>query len=421
MLTRFRFLTAGESHGPSLTVIIEGIPAGLPLLPDDINFELRCRQKGYGRTLRMQKIESDEVRFLGGVRHGKTIGSPIALLIENRDFENWRIAMSPEPLTVAEGSKPLIAPWLDRNENLRSFFIPRPGHADLAGAVKYRTKDLRPILERASARETAARVAAGAIAKKLLSEIDIQIASHVISIGSIDAQVDASYLSVKEISERTEVSELRCLDSDAEAAMKHLIDKAAELGETLGGIFEVIADGVPIGLGSHVHWDRRLDGRLAQAIMSIPAIKGVEIGQGFEMARSFGSQVHDPFLLPNPDASDWRFFPRASNNAGGLEGGVTNGERVIVRGAMKPLPTLRNPLPSIDLRTLETAKAHVERSDVCAVPSAATIAEAMVALVLADAVLEKFGGDSMDELKDNLARYRERVRRWSKGEDEDEA
>ncbi len=401
MFVRLRLLTAGESHGPALIVVLEGIPAGLFLTPEDINCDLKRRQKGYGRGLRMRKIESDSVKFLSGVRHGVTIGSPIAMLIENRDFENWRTAMSPEPLDE-------FVP----NEKLRSFFVPRPGHADLAGAVKYLTKDLRPILERASARETAARVAAGAVAKKLLAEIGVQIASHVVSIGNVTSNVDASKLPLTEIRERAEGSELRCLDLEAEAEMKRLIDKAANDGETLGGVFEVIAENVPIGLGSHVQWDRKLDGRLAQAVMSIPAVKGVEIGKAFELSQKFGSQVHDPFLEPNPDASDWRFFPRASNNAGGLEGGITNGERIVVRGAMKPISTLRNPLPSIDLRSLQPARAHIERSDVCAVPAAAVVAEAMVALVLADAVLEKFGGDSMTELKANINRFRELIREW---------
>jgi len=408
MLAKLRFLTAGESHGPALTVILEGIPAGLSLKPEDVNRDLQRRQQGYGRGLRSRKIESDSVRFLSGVRHGRTIGSPITMLIENRDFENWRLAMSPEPLDE-----------LVPEEKLRPFFVPRPGHADLAGAVKFLTKDLRPILERASARETAARVAAGAVAKKLLSEIGIQIASHVVAIGYVTANVDASQMPLTEIMERAEASELMCLDPEAEAKMKQLIDEAMGKGETLGGIFEVIADGVPIGLGSHVQWDKKLDGRLAQAVMSIPAVKGVEIGRAFELAQKFGSQVHDPFLAPNPNAPDWRFFPRASNNAGGLEGGVTNGERIVVRGAMKPISTLRNPLPSVDLRTLQPARAHVERSDVCAVPAAAVVAEAMVALVIADAVLEKFGGDSMEELKANINRFRELVRSWMTGGEPD--
>jgi len=408
MLAKLRFLTAGESHGPALTVILEGIPAGLHLKPEDVNRDLRRRQQGYGRGLRSRRIESDSVRFLSGVRHGRTIGSPIAMLIENRDFENWRLAMSPEPPDE-----------LIPEEKLRSFFVPRPGHADLAGAVKFLTKDLRPVLERASARETAARVAAGAVAKKLLSEIGVQIVSHVVAIGSVTANIDASQMPLTEIMERTEASELRCLDPEAEAKMKQLIDEAMSKGETLGGIFEVIADGVPIGLGSHVQWDKKLDGRLAQAVMSIPAVKGVEIGRAFELAQRFGSQVHDPFLAPNPNAPDWRFFPRASNNAGGLEGGITNGERIVVRGAMKPISTLRSPLPSVDLRTLQPARAHVERSDVCAVPAAAVVAEAMVALVIADAVLEKFGGDSMEELKANINRFRESVRNWMAGGEPD--
>ena len=410
MLMRLRFLTAGESHGLALTVIVEGIPAGLPLTPDDINRALQRRQQGYGRGLRMRKIERDAVRFLGGVRHGVTLGSPIAMVIENRDFEHWQVAMSPEPL-----SEPVA------EEKLRPFFIPRPGHADLAGAVKYGTKDLRPILERASARETAARVAAGAVAKKLLSELGIRLISHVVALGSVVAKVVASRLPFDEIVARAEASELRCLDAEAEAAMKRLIDEASEKGDTLGGIFEVIAEGVPIGLGSHVHWDRKLDGRLAQAVMSIHAVKGVEIGRAFEMAQRFGSQVHDPFLSPNPEATDWRFFPRASNNAGGLEGGITNGERLVVRGAMKPLSTLRNPLASLDLRTLQPARAHVERSDVCALPAAGIVAEAMVALVLADALLEKFGGDHMEELKTHLTHYREQIRRWAQGMEGSEA
>jgi chorismate synthase len=408
MLAKLRVTTAGESHGPALTVILEGIPSGLPLKPEDVNRDLNRRQQGYGRGLRAQKIESDSVCFLSGVRHGRTIGSPIAMLIENRDFENWRLAMSPEPLDE-----------LIPEEKLRPFFVPRPGHADLAGAVKFLTKDLRPILERASARETAARVAAGAVAKKLLSEIGVQIASHVVAIGCVTANVDASQMPLAEIMERAEASELRCLDPEAEARMKQLIDEAMNKGETLGGVFEVIADGVPIGLGSHVQWDKKLDGRLAQAVMSIPAVKGVEIGRAFELAQKFGSQAHDPFLAPNPNASDWRFFPRASNNAGGLEGGVTNGERIVVRGAMKPISTLRNPLPSVDLRTLQPARAHVERSDICAVPAAAVVAEAMVALVIADAVLEKFGGDSIEELKASINRFRELVRSWMTGGETD--
>lgn len=410
MFLKLRMLTAGESHGPALIVVLDGIPSGLALKAEDVNSELRRRQKGYGRGLRMRKIESDTVKFLSGLRHGFTIGSPIAMLIENLDFENWRWAMSPEPLEV---SIP--------DEKLRPFFVPRPGHADLAGAVKFLTKDIRPILERASARETAARVAAGAVAKKLLSELNIQIASHVTAIGSVSAKVDASKLALTEIRERTEASELRCLDPDAEQEMKQLIDKAMNEGETLGGIFEVIAEGVPIGLGSHTQWDKKLDGRLAQALMSIPAIKGVEIGRAFELAKKFGSQVHDPFLSPNADADDWRFFPRASNNAGGLEGGITNGERIVVRCAMKPISTLRNPLPSVDLRNLQLARAHVERSDVCAVPAASVVAEAMMALVIADAILEKFGGDSLTELKANINQFRKLVLMWMAGEQSDES
>lgn len=406
MFAKLRVLTAGESHGPALVVILEGIPSGLHLKPEDVNHDLARRQRSYGRGLRSKEIESDRVRFLSGVRHGITTGSPIAMVIENRDFENWQQAMSPNPLDE-------IVP----EEKLRSFFVPRPGHADLAGAVKFLTKDMRPILERASARETAARVAAGAVAKKFLSEIGVKITSHVVAIGNAIANVDASQLTLVEIEERAKASEVRCLDKEAESAMKQLIDKAASEGDTLGGIFEVIVEGAPVGLGSHVQWDKKLDGRLAQAVMSIPAIKGVEIGKAFELSQKFGSQVHDPFLTPNPNATDWRFFPRASNNAGGVEGGITNGERIVVRGAMKPIPTLRNPLPSVDVRTLQPARAHVERSDVCAVPAAAVVAEAMVALVIADAVLEKFGGDSMEELKANIDSFRKSIRSWMVGDE----
>ncbi len=400
-MRRFRFYTSGESHGPALTVIVAGVPFGLSLAAEEINCQLARRQIGYGRGLRSQRIEKDSVRFLGGVRHGMTIGSPIAMVIENRDFGNWSLAMSPDPLSedVSEEKK-------------RSFYSPRPGHADLAGALKFRTKNLRPVLERASARETAARVAAGAIGRKLLESFGIRIASHVISIGSVSARTDVQDMPVEEILQRAEASETRCLDPEATQQMKELIDECSREGETLGGVFEVLAEGVPPGLGSYAHWDEKLDGRLAQALMSIHGVKGIEIGPGFEMSQKKGSQVHDPILSFQASPTDWRFFPRARNNAGGLEGGVTNGERIVIRAAMKPLSTLRSPLPSVNLLTGEVAKAHVERSDVCAVPACAVVAEAMVAIILADAFLDKFGGDTMQEVQERVDAYRKSLSSW---------
>ncbi|MCS7223951.1 MAG: chorismate synthase [Armatimonadetes bacterium] len=408
-MKRFRFYTAGESHGPALTVIIQGVPFGMPLLAEDINKDLARRQGGYGRGPRSRKIERDQVTFLAGVRHGVTIGSPIALLIENKDFENWSVAMSPQPVT--EETPP---------EKKRPFYLPRPGHADLAGAMKFLTYDLRPVLERASARETAARVAAGAVAKKLLNHFKVQMASHVLSVGPVQSPVDSSKLTVSEIWERAESSELRCLDPITTEKMKALIDEAMKEGETLGGQFEVVVDGVPVGLGSYAHWDEKLDGRLAQAVMSIHGVKGVEIGRAFEMSGKKGSQVHDPILPPDPHPTDWRFFPRATNNSGGLEGGVTNGERLIVRGAMKPLSTLRRPLSSVNLLTGEVAKAHVERSDVCAIAACAVVAEAMVAIILADAILEKFGGDTLKEIEERVTAYKDALSAWAAGKGKEE-
>jgi len=392
----FRFRTAGESHGRGLVALVEGVPAGLGLVAErDIDPELKRRQAGYGRGGRM-RIERDRAEFLSGVRFGETLGSPIAMLIWNRDWENWRIAMAHEPPD----------PDVDEKK-LKRVHLPRPGHADLVGVLKYARGDARDILERASARETAARVAAGAVAKRLLAELGITIGSHVIALGSVEANPPDPL--PEDINAAADESPLRTLDIEAEARMVQAVDEARAAGDTLGGVFEVVARGVPVGLGSHVAWDTRLDGRLAQALMSIQAIKGVEIGLGFEGARRPGSAVHDEFER-DPNASRSGGYNRLSNNAGGLEGGITTGAPLVLRAAMKPLSTLMKPLRSIDLRTGEEARAAIERSDVTAVPAAAVVGEAMVAIVLADAVLEKFGGDSLAELRRNFHGYLEQVR-----------
>ncbi len=386
-----RFLTAGESHGKGLTAILEGIPANLPLAEEDINKELRRRQKGYGRGGRM-KIEKDSVEILSGVRFGKTLGSPIALFIRNRDWENWKEKMA------IEGEPP---------ESVVPFTRPRPGHADLAGGLKYNQRDLRNILERSSARETAARVAVGAVCKKFLSEFGIKIGSFVVSVGSkeLEELKDKSYFAderkLLEFHERAENSELRIPFPEKDEEFKKLIDEAKEKGESLGGVFEVFAVGVPPGLGSHIQWDRRIDGRIAQAMMSIQAIKGVEIGLGFEASKRFGSQVHDEIGW-NEESGFFRY----SNNLGGTEGGMTSGMPVVVRVAMKPIPTLKNPLRSVDINTKEELKAGKERTDVVAVPAASVVGEAMLAIVLADAFLEKFGGDFLEEIKERFESYR---------------
>jgi chorismate synthase len=384
-MSRLRFLTSGESHGPRLVAIIEGIPSGLGLAASDIDGDLARRQRGYGRGGR-QKIERDAVEFLSGVRGGETLGSPIALAIENRDHENWRDRM---------GAAPFAAPP-------EPVTRPRPGHADLAGALKYDRADLRDVLERASARETAARTAAAAVARKLLSALGVDVFATVTSIGPAKARLDGS---LDEIRTRARASDLSCADAEAETAMRAAILEASHAGDTLGGSFVVFARGVPAGLGSHVHWDRKLDGRLAQALMSIQAIKAVAIGDGPEIAERRGSEAHDPIGY---DAAK-RGFVRPSNHAGGLEGGVTNGEPIVVRAYMKPIATLRRALPSVDVRTKEPFDAAFERSDVCAVAAASVVGEAMVCLTLADAVLEKFGGDSMRELARNVATYREQL------------
>jgi len=382
-----RFLTAGESHGPCLVAIVEGFPAGMRLETDSVNLQLSRRQQGYGRGGRMQ-IETDRVEFLSGVRGGLTLGSPIALKIENRDWTNWERIMSPEP-----GSD------VDNKVVTR----PRPGHADLAGATKYGHRDIRNVLERASARETAVRVAAGAVARALLDDMEIDVISHVVQIGPVKAA--SCQFSVMELSHLVAVSPVSCADTVASAQMVREIDRAREQGDSLGGVFEVVADGLPPGLGSYVHWDRRLDGRLARALISIPGIKGVEIGLGFAGAEVPGSSYHDPIGY-NGDEGFFRF----SNRAGGLEGGVTNGEPLILRAVMKPIPTLYSPLESVDIVTKEPFQATVERSDVCAVPAAAVVGEAMTAWELAAAVMEKFGGDTVDELKLRLSSYRNYIR-----------
>jgi chorismate synthase len=384
-----RFTTAGESHGQALVSILEGMPAGLPLVVADIDAQLARRQQGYGRGRRMQ-IESDHAELLSGVRAGETIGSPIAMLIQNRDWKNWQKIMDPAP---REG---------DPDPRKRAVTRPRPGHADLTGLLKYDRQDARDILERASARETTARVAAAAICRKLLREFGITIGSHLVHLGGIDAaRPDAM---PADINTAADESQLRTLDANAERLMIARIDAVKKDGNTLGGVCEVVADGLPVGLGSHVSWDRKLDGRLGQAMMSIPAVKGVEIGLGFEAARRTGAEVHDEIEAApgRPLSGNVR---RRTNRAGGLEGGMTTGEPLVVRVAMKPISTLMRPLETVDIATGAKAAAVAERSDVTAVPAMGVIAEAMMALVLADAMLEKFGGDSLSETRRNYDGY----------------
>jgi chorismate synthase len=393
----FRFTTAGESHGRGLVALVEGVPAGLSLIAArDVEPELRRRQGGYGRGARM-KIEQDAAEFLAGVRLGETVGSPLALLVWNRDWQNWQVPMSAEPPTPDATDR-----------ELRRVHLPRPGHADLVGVLKYDRSDARDILERASARETTARVAAGAVAKRLLGELGITIGSHIVMLGGIEAR--RPDLLPDDINAVADESPLRTLDADAEARMIEEIDAAKRAGDTLGGMFEVVARGVPVGLGSHVSWNRKLDGRIAQAMMSIQAMKGVEIGLGFEAARRRGSRVHDEI---EADASLNRTggFRRTGNSAGGLEGGITTGAPIVVRVAMKPLSSLMQPLRSVDLRTGDVGEAVRERSDVVALAAAGVVGEAMLAIVLADAVLEKFGSDSMGELRRNFDGYIEQLGR----------
>jgi chorismate synthase len=380
-----RYLTAGESHGPQLTAIIEGVPSNLPISIEEINEQLARRQKGHGRGRRMQ-IEKDQVKILSGVRHGYTTGAPITLVVENNDWTHWQGIMSAEP--VEEGT-----------EEKRRVSRPRPGHADLNGAIKYHQRDMRNILERSSARETTVRVAVGAVARQLLAQFGIRIGGQVLQINEIVAK--RQEVSLDELIARTEESPVRCLDKVAEPLMMAAIDKAKEDGDSLGGTVEVIVEGVPIGLGSHVQWDRKLDGRLAQAIMSIQAFKGVEIGIGFEAAGLKGSQVHDEIIW-NEETG----YSRKTNRAGGLEGGMTTGMPVVVRGVMKPIPTLYKPLMSVDIDSREPFSASIERSDSCAVPAASVVAEAVVAWEIASAMCEKFPSDSLDDMAENVRQYR---------------
>ena len=388
-----RFETAGESHGQCLVATLTGLPAGVPVKLEAVNRELWRRQQGYGRGGRM-RIEADEAEIVAGVRHSLTIGAPIALLVRNKDWQNWTGAL---PVEDSEGAQ----------DKKKPVTRPRPGHADLAGALKYNFHDARYILERASARETAARVAAGAIAKAFLSEFGIEVLSHVVAVGAAKLGRMVAWEELVELSGREEVL-LGCVDASAEQSMKAVVDEAYRTGDTVGGVFEVVAHNVPPGLGSHISWDARLDGRLAQALVSIQAVKGVEIGRAVESSASFGSAVQDTIQYNREE----RRFTRGSNRAGGLEGGITNGEDIVVRGFLKPISTLRRPLESADLVTRESSLAAYERSDVCVVPAAGVVGEAMVALVLAQAMLEKFGGDSLGETRRNFDGYIEQLRRY---------
>ena len=385
-----RYLTAGESHGPRLTAIIEGVPAGLPLTADYINAELKRRQGGYGRGARM-KIESDKVEITSGVRHGRTMGGPITLNVTNLDHQKWLDIMN-------------VADVEDKKKGLRKITKPRPGHADLVGGMKYRFDDLRNSLERSSARETTMRVAVGAVAKRLLEEIGVEVASHIVTFGGIDIEVPEN-LTVSEIKERARRSEVSIVNSEQEEEIKAYIDQIKKDGDTIGGIVETIVGGVPVGLGSYVQWDRKLDAKIAQGVVSINAFKGVEFGVGFEAGRLKGSQVMDEIIWSKEDG-----FTRRTNNLGGFEGGMTNGEPIVVRGVMKPIPTLYKPLMSVDIETHEPYKATVERSDPTALPAAGVVMEAVVATVLATEVLEKFSSDNLEELKEAVQQYRDYVK-----------
>ena len=387
-----RYLTAGESHGPRLTAIIEGVPAGLPLTADYINAELKLRQGGYGRGARM-KIESDQVEITSGVRHGLTMGGPITLNVTNLDHQKWLEIMS-------------VADVDEKKKGLRKITKPRPGHADLVGGMKYRFDDLRNSLERSSARETTMRVAVGAVAKRLLEEIGVEVASHIVTFGGIDIDVPNN-LTVTEIKERAAQSEVSIVNPEREEEIKDYIDQIKKDGDTIGGVIETIVGGVPVGLGSYVQWDKKLDAKIAQGVVSINAFKGVEFGVGFEAGRLKGSQVMDEILWSEEDG-----FTRKTNNLGGFEGGMTNGQPIVVRGVMKPIPTLYKPLMSVDIETHEPYKATVERSDPTALPAAGVVMESVVATVLATEVLEKFSSDNLEELKDAVARHREFVKNF---------
>ncbi len=387
-----RYLTAGESHGPRLTAIIEGVPAGLPLTADYINAELKRRQGGYGRGARM-KIESDQVEITSGVRHGLTMGGPITLNVTNLDHQKWLEIMSAADVD-------------EKKKGLRKITKPRPGHADLVGGMKYRFDDLRNSLERSSARETTMRVAVGAVAKRLLEEIGVEVASHIVTFGGIDIDVPAD-LTVAEIKERAAQSEVSIVNPEHEEEIKAYIDQIKKDGDTIGGVIETVVGGVPVGLGSYVQWDKKLDAKIAQGVVSINAFKGVEFGVGFEAGRLKGSQVMDEILWSEEDG-----FTRRTNNLGGFEGGMTNGQPIVVRGVMKPIPTLYKPLMSVDIETHEPYKATVERSDPTALPAAGVVMESVVATVLATEVLEKFSSDNLEELKDAVARHREFVKNF---------
>ena len=382
-----RYLTAGESHGPRLTAIIEGVPAGLPLSEEDINEELKRRQGGYGRGARM-KIESDRVEITSGVRHGLTMGSPITLNVTNLDHQKWLEIMN-------------VAPVEEKKKDLRKITKPRPGHADLVGGIKYRFDDLRNSLERSSARETTMRVAVGAVAKRILEEIDVEVASHIVNFGGIEIAIPEN-LTVSEIKEKAAKSEVSIVVPEQEEAVKAYIDQVKKDGDTIGGIVETLVGGVPVGLGSYVQWDKKLDAKIAQGVVSINAFKGVEFGLGFEAGRLKGSQVMDEIIWSQETG-----YTRRTNNLGGFEGGMTNGEPILVRGVMKPIPTLYKPLMSVDIETHEPYKAIVERSDPTALPAAGVVMEAVVATVLATEVLEKFSSDNLEELKEAVAKHRD--------------
>jgi len=387
-----RYLTAGESHGPRLTAIIEGVPAGLALTADYINAELKRRQGGYGRGARM-KIESDQVEITSGVRHGLTMGGPITLNVTNLDHQKWLDIMN-------------VADVEDEKKGLRKITKPRPGHADLVGGMKYRFDDLRNSLERSSARETTMRVAVGAVAKRLLEEIGVEVASHIVTFGGIDIDVPDN-LTVSEIKERAAQSEVSIVNPEREEEIKAYIDQIKKDGDTIGGVIETVVGGVPVGLGSYVQWDKKLDAKISQGVVSINAFKGVEFGVGFEAGRLKGSQVMDEILWSEEDG-----FTRRTNNLGGFEGGMTNGQPIVVRGVMKPIPTLYKPLMSVDIETHEPYKATVERSDPTALPAAGVVMESVVATVLATEVLEKFSSDNLEELKDAVARHRKFVKNF---------
>jgi chorismate synthase len=389
-----RYLTAGESHGPQLTTILEGLPAGMPLVAEDINTELARRQQGYGRGRRMQ-IEKDTVEILSGVRHGQTLGSPIALVVKNNDWKHWTKIMGADPLI--EGQE---------EEVKRKITRPRPGHADLNGAIKYGHRDMRNVLERSSARETTVRVAAGAVAKQLLSLVGVTLVSHVVEIGGIKASTD-SHLSIEELKQRTELSPVRCADPEVEQDMMNAIDNAKKNGDSIGGVVEVIASGMPAGVGSYVQYDRKLDAKLAAAIVSINAFKGVEFGIGFEAARKPGSEVHDEIVWDQENG-----YTRKTNRLGGFEGGMTTGMPIVVRGVMKPIPTLYKPLMSVDIDSKEPFSASVERSDSCAVPAAAVVAENVVAWELANSLIEQFNSDRFDTFAAEIKRQRDYAREF---------